>query len=181
MTRDSSRCSVLPLLSYGQVTPLLLTISTHSHLLSGVKKDNRILDKAYGPLKVGKIMDFELQHSEVLWLKMSSTFYSLMAMKNQIRSVLGDIHLLCALSKHGYFPSKVSVTSAPSCVITCLILQVQKSFFLSPTATQTTTFVSAGFPFWTLSSYLPQVQSASALSRGRMDEISLSIWRSCPN
>lgn len=33
---------------------------------------------------------------------------------------------------NSYFLAKVSATSAPGCVITCLILQVQRSLFVSP-------------------------------------------------
>lgn len=65
---------------------------------------------------------------EVAQLEMSSAFYSLMAI--DIHSVLHEIQLLFALSKHGYFPAKVSTTSAPGCVITCQTLQVQRSLFV---------------------------------------------------
>lgn len=50
----------------------------------------------------------------------------------KIHSVLHEIQLLFALSKHSYFLAKVSTTSAPGCVITCLILQVQRSVPVSP-------------------------------------------------
>lgn len=128
MTGDSLWCSVLLPLSYGQVTPLLLTISTHSYLLSGVKKDNRILDKSYGPLREKKNNGFLVA---TLWSGMTGNVKCILLIDGyeQICSVLHDIQLLFvfALSKHGYFPPKVSTTSAPVCVTTCLLLQISLS------------------------------------------------------
>lgn len=72
----------------------------------------------------------------------------------KIHSVLHEIQLLFALSKHGYFPAKVSAASAPGCEITCLILQVQRSLSVLP-AIPRITFVCPG-SLCTSSPCLPQ-------------------------